>query len=391
MTAFVSPSRLIRAREGVVLAHPKVGEGASEAADPGALDRLRDLVLAAMTAGRLDQFAQALAPRDVRALVSCLHRFPEIATGAVMLLRARATEPVLALLWRAWQARPEHGATHDALMLVGNAVDWRGPWATALDARLRLWLSDGEFAEHMQAWLAREGLGYRDLAGLNSLPIDPESPLGILVRDAILTGGTAAQITMEAPALVRVWFVELAPDKFRRALQHYLQTLQPSDWDYPVLEDVERAFGLPRNPRVRGFWDVVSEPVKRAYQAMMVKRRLKQALGDTDRYRYWSTWVDRGRVEDFSVGHAGDTPFGVIDFGSFGVIEFFEPNHAAYFYPAQLLEQMAQAAPNSASDLKQRLTIGAGANRLIHNSAGRGWEPRAEAMVASWTRATGRS
>lgn len=349
------------------------------------------MVLAAMTEERLDELAKTLAPRQVRALVTCLHRFPEMQSGALVLLGARATESLLACVWSAWQARPEHGATRDALMLVGNALDWRGPWAKALDERVRLWLAEGDFPEHVQTWLAQEGMGYADLADLNSLPIDPVSPLGILVREAIITGGTAAQLTMEERARVRLWIVELAPGKFHRALRHYLMTLHASDWDYPVLEDVERAFGLPRRPRVNAFWDSVSEPVKRGYQAIMVKRRLRRALGDTDRYRYWSTWVDRGHVEDFSVDHAGDTPFGVIDFGSFGVIEFFEPDHAAYFYPARLLEEMVQAAPDSASALKQRLTMGTGANRLIHNSAGRGWEPRAEEMVSAWTRAAGQS
>ena len=84
---------------------------------------------------------------------------------------------------------------------------------------------------------------------------------------------------------------------------------------------------------------------------------------------------------------AGQVQYAILDFSRFGVVEFFKTGNAAYFYDPATLREIEKRRPGSPADLKIRMRIGRGDNRLNHHS---NWEPRADDLVQSWWSGRGR-
>jgi hypothetical protein len=379
------PTRLARAREVVVAAHP--GTATAPAPLPAeALPALRRRVAAAQgDKVALDSLALAINPREVRALVTGLEQWEELRAATAFLLRARLRPDLLGALWRAWQRLPKLAELKQLIEQAAAAFGWGAAVGPSYSDVAPAWVSAAEPGVAIQRWLDGLGLGYSDCLLLAESPLMPDTPLLRLVRDAVMTHGSAAQLRVEGPERLHVWREELSPANRVLFGRNYLVRVPAAHWYRPILDWIEQSYGVPRRPRIPSFWEGVPEPIKLAFQRIFIEKWIGEVFqNDSDRRNYWHRWADQ--MEYVQRGEVGRTEYGVMDFGPFGVIEFFEYGHAAYFYPEHILKEAGRRTIRTPKDLRSlwmyKYSGGLGEyERLIHR---RGWYDNADQMVASW-------
>lgn len=379
------PRRLRRARARVVELHPGTVANPRELPAP-VLEQLRNRIAAAgANPSLLDAIAGALTAREVRALVGGLERWEDLRPSVLHVLCARIDRSHAPLVWRAWQRNPLVAEIKALATHLGTRFGWAQLAGPSFASQAESWVRAADPGEQIRRWLAENGLSYSDLPHVASLPLQPDTPLFRLVREAVLINGTTAQLRTEGDANISAWIEELAPELKLRSQQNYLAKLPADEWGWPVLVPIERAYGLPLNPRIPRFWEPLPEEVRKAFQQYVIRRKLRKMFGDQDRYGYWQRWS--GDLLDVEYGRAGDTPYGVLLFGGFGVVEFFEYGNAAYFYPAEDLARLTRGMISNPQDLKELMYLHGTSNRLIHNH---GWHERATQMVHEWITSFGR-
>jgi hypothetical protein len=380
--ADVWPTRLQSAREKVVQQHPQTAVGV--ALPSGGLEVLRRRVEACRNdAASLDSLGAALTSREVRALVTGLEQWDGLRQPVSVLLKARARATLVLPLWRAWQKFPHVSAIRELLLMFSEQFGWASAVDPSVSPLVVNWIEADAPGVRIQAWLDADGASYSDLPARADSILLPETPLTKLIRDAVMTHGSQVQLRREGESRLVAWFKELSPPSRVLFGQNYLSQMPLGDWQWNVLRLVEQTFGLPRRPRMEGFWDPLSEEVRREFQRLFIQKKLKEELGHaTDRHKYWGRWEKE--LADIQRGHAGSTRYAILDFGGFGVIEFFEEGNAAYFYDEENLQKMARLKPRHPRELKEwegpksRIQ-----HRLIHRGT---WSVDADWMVRQWMR-----
>jgi hypothetical protein len=379
----VWPRQLSRAREIVVAQHPDTAT-APAALPPDRLEALRRKVEStAGERGALESLAVALSPREVRALVAGLEQWTSLRADVAFLLISRARRSLVGPLWRSWQRFPDGIEVRSLLLNFAEQFGWEEAVEPAYALLVDQWVRADDPGVAIQGWLDSLGKSYSDLEGFPALPLMPDTPLIRLVRDAVLTDGSAEQLKAEGVPRLLKWTRELSPQKRVGFGRNYLIRLKVAQWDPAVLDFIAHSYGLPRNAKLPAFWAPVPPEIQHAFQKFFIQKRLRQAFGgDSDRYAYWRTWTDT--LIDVHLDRAGGVDWALLRFERFGVIEFFEVGNAAYFYEPERLNRVRHFNARNVGDLKEIYypSFGWGDNRLIHRS---GWERTANEMVRLWT------
>lgn len=379
----VQPARLRAVRRKVEEVHPSIADRWTAPAE-STLRALRERVeLAQHSEEQLLQLAWSLTPREIRWLVTGLEHWEDLRSAVCTLLRERSRQSLIHALWHTWQRRPLLAELSELLAEFGDRYGWKAISGAAYTEQVRKWVLADDPGREIQRWLDLQGLSYSDVPQLAEFPLRPDTPLLRLVRDSVLTFGSTAQLRIEGNERIRAWLPELSPDNRFRFGRNYLVRMPHSEWETSILVNIERSYGLPRSPRVTGFWEPIPEEVRRIFQSFFIKRKLRKALEDNDRYEYWVQWSDE--MVDVKLGEAGSTPYGVFDFETFGVVEFFEYGKAAYFYPPEKLERLTRGTAKDPAELRQLMVLHGDKNRLIHRG---NWYSRADIMMRRWIRGT---
>lgn len=377
------PSRLQAAARKAVDLHPNTAD-ALGAVDASSLATLRQRVQSASgDAAAVTSLANELSPREVRHLITGLEHWRELRTDVLHLLGVRLRSSHMPVLWQAWQRLPQ---LHELIELMGRLppAAWiflPTPYAQLAPA----WIRAPDAGLELQGWLDARGLTHSDLPRLGGARFALDTPLARLVHEAVLTHGSASQLRREGQeALVRT--AGELPVEGKRMLfgRNYLRRFESSDWSLRVLEAIRSWYGLPRRPRFRRFWDEVPEALRDAFQRFFVTRTLGRAFGDDDRGRYWKRWLDH--LDDAHEGNAGETPYVVLLFPNFGVVEFFRVGNAAYFYSREKAESFASRrvyAPSALKEVQYPIMRFLTGNRLIHHA---NWEMKADRLVDAYRR-----
>jgi hypothetical protein len=381
--AEVRPMLLVEARAAVQMRHPNFATLEVVAA-PEVFDALRTRVHAATRAGEeaLRALAAALGPREVRRLITGLREWEELRGAVVFLLRERARASLLGPLWQVWETVPTAVEVREALLEFGGRYGWDGAVASPYTAHAERWVGASNPGESIRGWLDAQGLSASDLPRLAGTPLRADTPLHRLVREAVLTDGSVSQYRTEGSPALNRWRSELSPQKAVRFGQNYLVHLPINEWYRPILNWIEATYGLPRRPRLASFWEPVPESVRKAFQAIFIRERIADIFrGDEARREYWLRWTNA--LADVVRGEVRGVEYGILDFGNFGVVEFFQYGHAAFFYPPQMLERLRQRRVSDPADLRHRWypQFLPWTNRLIHRQ---GWQYRADEMVRAW-------
>lgn len=368
-----TPRLLSEAVDRAIELHPNTARSL-----PGArgsrLDELIERLMACEGDEALREFGRAVSPRDERGLLSTLLRQEAVLTRRVVTafephLRSTSLGP----LWRIWQNVP----LDDSVLELLRAGAERHGMASAVDVgwaeRVAGWLRDDPLSGILR-WADAGGLRMSELGRLRASPLQKEGPLTEQLWRLLLTTGSASQLRREDSSELRERGFSMGPEDVIAFGRNYLQSLPSTDWDVRVMETLRDRYGLPGAKRSRGaFWRPVDEEKRQAFRQHFLSRELKKAFGSTpDRHRFWQSWMDE--IRDMVTGVAGQTDYAVLEFDNFGVVEFFEKNHAAFFYDLDTLEQMARRSVSHPGDLK------VGRDRLIHRQ---GWERTANRKIRS--------
>lgn len=365
----------------VIEAHPSTAKHPARPAS-SALAALRSRVEAAQgSLDRLRQLAWSLRPEELRGLVTGLEQWDDLRDAVSALLRERPRESLIHALWAAWQRRPRVDEIVILLVEYGDQYGWDTVAGSSYATRARDWVTAETPGHTLQRWLDDQGLSYSDTSSIAQWPLRPDTPLLRLVRDAVLMFGSTAQLRTEGNDRIRTWLLELSPEDRVRFGQNYLTHLPIDEWAGAVLIKLEQSYGLPRKPRIARFWDPIPEPARRAFQRYFIERKVRYALTDNDRYQYWKRWTDE--MIDVEFGVAGTVKYAAFDFESFHVVEFFEKDNAAFFYPPEELKRLRRGPITYPSDLKVRMRSYGSGNRLIHRGR---WYTGADRMMRRWIR-----
>lgn len=353
------------------------------------LEELRERVAGAhQKRSALESLSVALGPRQYRALVTALEQWTELRTSVAFLLIHRPRRGLVRPLWRSWQRFPTVPEIRSVLLFFVEQFGWEEAVEHELGSLVDGWVRAADPGVSIQAWLEVHGKSFSDLGQVAGSLLLDETPLTRLVRDAVMTHGSAIQLHREGSTSLILWHEELSPTAKLAFGQNYLVKLRTEEWDRPLLNLIEQGYGLPKRPKVARFWNPVPPHVQTTFQLIFIRHRLVQELGSgTDRQKYWAKW--QYELCDVTRGFAGDTRYAVLDFGRFGVIEFFKDGNAAYFYEADKLQRMAQVNPTKSGDLKSWEMPSFGwkvEHRLIHRGH---WYPEADDLVSRWKRVTG--
>lgn len=388
----VQPMRLARARKWIVERHP--GTARIPARLPESkLAQLRARVESASgVAEALDSLAATLTPREVRGLVTGIEQWEPLRRDVAVLLWKRRKPALILPLWNAWQRFPRVSEISGLLSEFTKQWGWTDVIPEELVPLVAGCLHSENPGRSAQQWLAEKGLSYSDVRDLIGAALLPQSQFDRLLREAVLTDGSLSQLKREGVTRIAEWSRELSPELHLKFGQNLLMKWGVHPDLRVTLMGVAERYGLPRRPRVERFWEPIDDETKQAFQRLLVQRRIRELFhSDTYRREYWERWTDH--LSDVQRGTVEGVEYGLLDFGTFGVVEFFETGHAAYFYSEERFSRIIARRVNTRSDLRERYHprfTPFQDNRLIHNPVPRGWYSHADRMVQRWMQATRR-
>lgn len=382
------PSRLEAARRRVVESHPHTAEKLRAA--PGSrLQELKEQIEERKNREEaLRSLAHELRGSDLRGLARQLGPWELLRAAIATVLDERPLCSILPHLWDTWHRYPGVDVVQRLLRDTADECGWEQV-AGDHGATVEAWLRADDSVGAIQVWLDSEGFTYSDLDDISGQPIDVETPLARAVRDAVMVRGSAGQLRREGGDRLREWFPELDPEQRKDFGRNYLTSVDPNRWEPSLLQVLHDRYGAPRKGRA-AFWKVVPEDVRKAFHQWWLRNSLEEVLGaDSERTDYWMTWADE--IVDAKPGRAGSTKFVVVSFEGFGVVEFLKLGNAAYFYPAEKLEEVAERDAKRPSTLKDKmpeLALGPSRDNRLHHRGG--WQRRADRQVRAWIRETSR-
>lgn len=380
------PHELAQASVAVVERHPSTATS-PPVPSSSRLEEVHERIRAAGGDSRaIRRLADGLSMRDVRGVARSIGRWDDVREEAVEIIRRRPAASHVRTLWMTWEEHPDVQEVVDACVEMGGQYGWSGIAAGPLERAAIGWLRSRTPGAAIQRWLAEQTLSYSDLPQLSGSPLRTGTPLTREVRDAVMTGGTVAQLRAEGTERLLKWLAQLSPENKIQFGRRYLGVFGPSGWDGRVLEAIKEKYGSPRQQKYEFFWSAVPDELRQAFIRWFLKQKLDQVFaGDTERHRYWSGYLDA--LEDIETGTAGGTHYAWLVFRAFSVVEFFEVGNAAYFYPNEEAERFRRRVPSDPSSLKERHLYKVGYrqvhNYLIHNQR---WQARADAMIRVWSR-----
>jgi hypothetical protein len=379
------PRRLAAAVQKAIELHPGTAAAPAPIPSDGLAALQRRVAQARGDRERLEALGRELSPRQVRALVTGLEQWEELRAETADLLLARGRAGLVEPLWRSWQRFPRVDAIRVTLLQLAERFGWSAAVGEPFSALAPRWVKVVEPGVEIQGWLDAQGRSYSDMSGLRT-PLLDGTPLMTLIRAATLTHGSARQLHAEGVLRMLEWARELGPAQLVLFRKNYLLKVGAADWDLRILEPIAAAYGLPRRPRIPAFWAPLPEDVRTEFQRLFIQRRLEKAFaGDTDRHEYWKRWA--AAFADVEMGDAAGTEYAVLRFERFGVIEFFQIGHAAFFYPHVDLDPLVSRPIVGPGSLKKRddTALNGVGNRLVHIPSG-GWYYKADSMVRQWMR-----
>jgi hypothetical protein len=370
------PIRLRSAVEEALELHPNTSRVLSAVEGSYLEELIEGLQACAADTEALARFGAELTGREHRGLIGALIQQDESLNARILgALRPNLERYSVAPLWRAWIKAPRDRST---LTLLRAAAEEHGMveavaphWVATADD----WMI-GEPIRRITDWADGEALQLRDLGRLAETPFPPDVPLLDELWRYVLTEGSGEQLSREEIVEVRTKGFELGPADVQLFAQNYLSRIPDQDWDTPVLEGVREKYGLPgaQGSRER-FWRGVPDDARGKFSRRFLESELERAFdGDesSDRHVFWERYLDDMRAIDRGV--AGSTAYAIMEFPTFGVVEFFRKDNAAYFYSLEEIKRFRSIRPTDPRDLKT------GRDRLIHR---RGWEFLAHVTMMS--------
>ena len=182
---------------------------------------------------------------------------------------------------------------------------------------------------------------------LNRHCLTPDDGLYQATWYALLTRGTASDLRREKDKRILACWNETIRTDLRILMgQHYLNTLDGLvEWSEKILNyihDVWKQPGFRNNQETEShFWKGVDDGAKKEFRKWLIQAEI-ESFFEGVRADFWRIYVRQGYVQDVKKILAGDGF--MLDFDSFGVVEFKNVGNAAYIYPKQVFDQLWETA-----------------------------------------------
>ena len=399
------PAKLREAATRLAGIHPAT-RSRPRTPDRAAVAALRKRVTEATSASdpqrALKTLAHDLFERELLAVVRSIGAWADLRAAVAVIARERPLLRYVPELWRVWQAFP----TLDPLveLLRDNAERFGMDRAVAdpYPRDVMGWLRDSRPADAIVRWTGGLDIAWDQLSSIPDSPFAADTPLIRHIFHRTLQIGSSEQLLdIEEDTVLEGWG-EMSGEAHAEACANFLERVPAPDWRdrETAMGELRDTYGIPPKPgtttgaevaeSIPAFWKRVSEERREEFRQYFIAMELAIAFrGDStpDRRRFWMGQ----RREIVSVGHgtAGDTPFCVIAFPGFSVVEFFALGNAAYLYPSdhRIARYWAQPEtrerPSFPKELKSwTYEFGPpGDNRIVHMGD---WQHRAQDILVNW-------
>jgi hypothetical protein len=384
------PELLPKASLKVVALHPSSGRRLPKLdvlSEDSLWERIRE---AAGDRGALHALADGLSNPELRAIATGLVQWLDLRSDLEVMLDHRCPRRLSPVLWGNLEAEP---ANEPSQRLLRKLITLEGKhlWPPASwHEEARRWLHQRPLVPRITAWAGREGHGVTALPALYESPFSRGTPLLRALLEQVLIAGDKAAISREPARDRKACWHGLSPDARSSAGANYLVKVSEDAWEEWVLDEIEDSFGLPGSERSRAaFWKPIPDDIQQAFRVRQLSKKLDAFFVDHERLDYWkSRWLQEMR--DMRQARAGGTPYAVLEFGKFGVVEFMEVGNAAYFYYTEDLKAITKGWATHPSDLKEQKSYAVDGfytdNRLLHHQ---GWQYRADSRMRRWLKLNG--
>lgn len=381
------PQRLPAARQTVVLRHPGFENPLPPVEGEVTADLKRRVEQASEDPAALRRLASELSAPEVRMLAHALVMWPKLEGAIREIIRQRPDRLLTPILWKNLEGLPGNQGSLELLRLIlgrkGRHLWPREPWR----ATVSTWFQNEVLVPAIAGWADGKESAIDALPELPDTPFSQDTALLRSVLGHVLMTADQAGILRQPEGARRAAWGELSPDGKTRAGSHYLRTVETRGWEGWMLKRIEDSFGLPGAEKSRpAFWDAVPEELRKEFRVRRLSKKLEEVFADHERLDYWkSRWIHE--IRDITQDRAGVTPYAVLDFGRFGVVEFMQVGNAAYFYYKEDLKEIASRSATTPSGLKSKkyYAVDRGRwrqdNRLIHV---RGWQSTADSRMRRW-------
>lgn len=388
------PTRLPAAVKKVICNHPREGESPPRPPETQFLPVLEKVRAAGGDKEALQSLAQEVTSMETMVLAHALRDRNGLEECIFEILSHRPRRSIVPVLWANIEGAP--GRPHSLRLLrqiwVEEALQiwphdkWKEPFS--------YWINSAAPLQSMADWADEHGLPLAQLPNREHSPFQADTPLLAKLVEHILRSGSGEAILREPKRALKSAWNRLPPSSRIEGGQNYLSALRPESWQSWLTDEIEDSFGIPGAEDSRdAFWEPVPERIRKAFRARQLGQTLEKVFQDHARLNYWkSRWLDSMR--DIKQGMAGRTPYAILDFGRFGVIEFMETGNAAYFYYREDLKELKEKSARWAGALKSKKFYSIDRvrgrtrqdNRLLHS---RGWQRKADRRMNRWMKLNG--
>ena len=351
----------------------------------------------------LKRLARQLFEYELHSVVRSFGQWTDLREAVVTIARERPLPGYVPVLWRSWQAFPSLEKLAELLSETVARFGVEGTVVVRYEADVLAWLREHQPVDAIVHWTAHNGIPWNELPSIPDSPFEGDTPLITRIFHRTLQIGSGAQLLgMNEATLLGGW-AQMSGESHMKAGANFLRGVTPAHWPrrHGAMEELRDSYGTPSKPGVTlsaaqarrsisEFWERVSVECREEFRQYFIGADLAFAFkGDATPERQ-EFWLDqrRGIV---SVGHgtARDTPFCVIAFPGFVVVEFFALGNAAYLYPKDHSMERYWSRPEARarawhpSELKWRTHEfpPPGDNRIIHQG---GWQHRAQRTLLNW-------
>jgi hypothetical protein len=356
------------------------------------IEKVRAKLLACPT-DDIKKLAVELVPEEIRA---CLYLLDDHAVSdkAAEIILQRPRKGILIEAWKRWiQNYPGPKNLEDLVrgLIEKLGTDYLIERAIA-PQYVPVWLRDplltSGVLSHYHQTKGRTGLD----AYLFTSKIKEEHRLFHAVWHRLLTSGTGDQLLSESPDRILMEFVKPTTggaDKVDYG-QHYLNTLRiQAKWYEPLLDFIVKRYDRPANPDQieDAFWHGVDDDAKSEFLKWYITKQITDFF-EGERADFWRYFVKIRSVRDVRKILNGDGF--MLDFGSFGVIEFKMIGNAAYVYPRDIFRRFWITAqrysiPSSFKERTKTVSDLYWDGRIIHSGD---WQPHARARIEKLIKTT---
>jgi len=365
--------------------HPTLKSTGSSIVAQTIIDKVRTKLLACPT-DELKKIALDLIPEEIKACVYLLNE-QEVSLKAVEVILQRPRKGVLIDAWKRWiQTYPGPPKLEDVVRGLIEKFGTETLIERAVAPKyVSEWLMESRLSSGILSHYHRLKRDSRLDAYLFTSNVKEEDRLFYAVWHRLLTTGTGDQLLHESPERILMEFMKPTTggaDK-QSYCRHYLNVLKKQAlWQESILNFIAKRYGRPSNQGQieDAFWSGIDEGVKGEFLKWYISKQIADFF-EGERANFWRYFVHIRTVCD--VRNILNGNGFMLDFGSFGVVEFKAIGNAAYVYPKDIFKRYwntahRYATPGDFKDRAKTVSSRFWDGRITHPS---GWQPHAKELI----------